>query len=212
VGELAERVIESATFKRALSGVLESPEVRRALTRQTAGFGAEIGASVRGSGRRLDDHVESAARRVVGRPPSATGGFGGVATRGLALAIDVLLAHAAFLVIAGSVALIASLAGDLRSGWIAGSIASVGWLIVVLAYFVLFWSGTGQTPGMRLMRLRVLADRSGAPPSVGRSIVRFVGLILAIAPMLLGFVPALFDRRRRALQDYLAGTTVRAEL
>jgi hypothetical protein len=29
--------------------------------------------------------------------------------------------------------------------------------------------------------------------------------------MLLGFVPVLFDDRRRALQDYIAGTTVRAE-
>jgi hypothetical protein len=29
--------------------------------------------------------------------------------------------------------------------------------------------------------------------------------------MLLGFVPVLFDRRRRALQDYIARTTVLAE-
>jgi uncharacterized RDD family membrane protein YckC len=132
-------------------------------------------------------------------------------TRGLALTIDLVLAHAAYLFIAGSVALIASLAGDLRSGWLAGSIASAGWAVVVLAYFVVFWSSTGQTPGMRLLRLRVLADSSGTPPSLVRSMLRFVGLILAIAPMLLGFVPALFDGRRRALQDYIARTTVRAE-
>jgi len=31
---------------------------------------------------------------------------------------------------------------------------------------------------------------------------------LAIIPCFLGFVPALFDRRRRALPDYLAGTEV----
>jgi uncharacterized RDD family membrane protein YckC len=209
--EVAERVVHSPAFKRALSGVLESPEVRSALARQTAGFGAEIGASVRGSGRRLDDRSEATARRMVGRRPAATSAFGGVATRGLALIIDLVLAHAAFLFIAGSVALIASLAGSLRSGWLAGSIASAGWAIVVLTYFVVFWSSTGQTPGMRLMRLRVLADSSGRPPSIWRSIVRFVGLIVAIAPMLLGFVPVLFDGRRRALQDYVARTAVLAE-
>ena len=209
--EVAERVVHSPAFKRALSGVLESPEVRSALARQTAGFGAEIGASVRGSGRRLDDRTEATARRMLGRRPAATSGFGGVATRGLALIIDLVLAHAAFLFVAGSVALIASLAGSLRSGWLAGSIASAGWAIVVLTYFVVFWSSTGQTPGMRLMRLRVLADSSGRPPSIGRSIVRFVGLIVAIAPMLLGFVPVLFDGRRRALQDYVARTAVLAE-
>jgi uncharacterized RDD family membrane protein YckC len=209
--EVAERVVHSPAFKRALSGVLESPEIRSALARQTAGFGAEIGASVRGSGRRLDDQTEATARRMVGRRPAATSAFGGVATRGLALIIDLVLAHAAFLFVAGSVALIASLAGSLRSGWLAGSIASAGWAIVVLTYFVVFWSSTGQTPGMRLMRLRVLADSSGRPPSVWRSIVRFVGLIVAIAPMLLGFVPVLFDGRRRALQDYVARTAVLAE-
>jgi len=209
--EVAERVVHSPAFKRALSGVLESPEIRSALARQTAGFGAEIGASVRGSGRRLDDRTEATARRMLGRRPAATSGFGGVATRGLALIIDLVLAHAAFLFVAGSVALIASLAGSLRSGWLAGSIASAGWAIVVLTYFVAFWSSTGQTPGMRLMRLRVLADSSGRPPSIGRSIVRFVGLIVAIAPMLLGFVPVLFDGRRRALQDYVARTAVLAE-
>ena len=35
-----------------------------------------------------------------------------------------------------------------------------------------------------------------------------IGLALAIIPCFLGFVPALFDRQRRALPDYLAGTVV----
>jgi uncharacterized RDD family membrane protein YckC len=41
-----------------------------------------------------------------------------------------------------------------------------------------------------------------------QALVRTVGLALAIIPCFLGFVPALFDRRRRALPDYLAGTVV----
>jgi len=44
--------------------------------------------------------------------------------------------------------------------------------------------------------------------SVGRAIVRTVGLALAIIPLFAGFIPALFDGRRRALPDYLAGTVV----
>ena len=74
-------------------------------------------------------------------------------------------------------------------------------------YFVLFWSVTGQTPGLRAMRLRVATD-DGSPPSLGRALVRLVGLILAIVPLFAGFLPVLFDRRRRGLQDYLAGTVV----
>jgi uncharacterized RDD family membrane protein YckC len=57
------------------------------------------------------------------------------------------------------------------------------------------------------MRLRV-ADRAGGPPSVARSLLRLVGLWLAIVPLFAGFLPVLFDARRRGLQDFLAGTVV----
>ena len=60
---------------------------------------------------------------------------------------------------------------------------------------------------MRVMRLRV-TGRSGDAPSPWRSLVRLVGLALAIIPLFAGFLPVLVDDRRRALQDYLAGTTV----
>ena len=210
IGDVADRVVHSEGFRRALSATLESPEVRSALTRQTVGFGAEIGSSLRDRARRLDDGAEAVAHRALGRRPAGASEYGGVATRGIALVLDLILAHTAFLFVAGSVALIASLAGSLQSGWLAGSIGAVAWAVVEVVYFVTFWSTTGQTPGMRLMRLRVLVEPS-RPPSVWRSLVRFAGLVLAVVLLFLGFVPALFDRRRRALQDYLAGTAVHAE-
>jgi uncharacterized RDD family membrane protein YckC len=84
---------------------------------------------------------------------------------------------------------------------------TIGWILIAGGYFVLFWSSVGQTLGMRLLRLR-LHTAAGAPPSVGRSIVRVAGLVLSIAVLFLGFVPVLFDERRRGLADFLAGTTV----
>jgi uncharacterized RDD family membrane protein YckC len=77
-------------------------------------------------------------------------------------------------------------------------------------YLVTFWTVTGETPGMRVMGLRV-TDHHGAPPGVGRSLLRLVGLWLAIVPLFAGFLPVLFDDRRRALQDFIAGTLVRSE-
>ena len=74
-------------------------------------------------------------------------------------------------------------------------------------YFVLFWSAAGQTPGMRLLRIRVRGP-GGDSLSIGRSLVRLVGLGLAIVPMFAGFVPVLFTERRRGLPDFLAGTVV----
>jgi uncharacterized RDD family membrane protein YckC len=57
------------------------------------------------------------------------------------------------------------------------------------------------------MHLQVVTP-DGMPPSVYRSLVRFVGLILAIVPLFAGFLPVLFDSRRRGLQDFLSGTVV----
>ena len=84
---------------------------------------------------------------------------------------------------------------------------AVAGLLVEVAYFAGFWSTAGQTPGMRLMHLRVV-DRSGSAPGLGRSLLRLVGLALAILLLFTGFLPALVDDRRRALQDFLAGTVV----
>ena len=59
-------------------------------------------------------------------------------------------------------------------------------------YFVLFWSVTGQTPGMRAMRF-ASSGRTGRPPSFWRAFVRLIGLLLAIVPLFAGFLPVLFD-------------------
>jgi uncharacterized RDD family membrane protein YckC len=133
--------------------------------------------------------------------------YAGVATRAIALALDVALVHVFVLVGCGLLALVASLVSDLRPDWLVAALVGAAWALSVTVYFVLFWSVTGQTPGMRAMRLRVVAeDRS--PPSLGRALVRLVGLLLAIVPLFAGFLPVLFDARRRGLPDYLAGTVV----
>jgi uncharacterized RDD family membrane protein YckC len=204
---VADRVVQSPAFKRAVSDLLASPEVRRALTESAAGFGEEGAEAVRGKARRADDRVETRVRGWFGRPRLAEPGIAGLASRGVALVVDAGLAQVAYLVLAATVGLVLGLVGGLNPGWLAGTLAGGGWLLVVAAYFAGFWSVTGQTPGLRLMRLRVLAG-SGEPPSFLRALVRFVGLILAIIPLGAGFLPALVDRRRRALPDFLAGTTV----
>ena len=128
-------------------------------------------------------------------------------TRALALATDALVVTVIFMSFVGVAALIASLVGGLRPAWLVGTLLSVGWVVVAGTYFVLFWSSAGQTPGMRVLRLRVYGP-AGDPPSIARSIVRLVGLVLAIVPMFAGFVPVLFTERRRGLPDFLAGTVV----
>jgi uncharacterized RDD family membrane protein YckC len=197
--ELADRLVQSEAFRGALKSVLSSPEVRDALMHQTTSFAGEIAEAMRTRAQRADDSL--AVRR--GQEP---GRYGGFATRGIAFAIDLMLAHLVFLLSGAMIGLIASMIGTLRPEWLVGAIAGVGWSLVLIVYFVVFWSTAGQTPGMRLLRLRVVHGEGA--PSAWRSFVRLVGLALAIIPCFAGFVPVLFDSRRRALQDYMAGTVV----
>ena len=173
------------------------------MQRQTTTLAEELVSGVRRRAERADD----AAQRKVSRRQVADVPYAGIATRAVGLAIDVLAAQIIFLSGAALVGLVASLVSDLRPEWLVAALAGAGWILVAGTYFVLFWTAAGQTPGMRLMRLRV-TDHRGHPPSLGRSVVRFFGLLLAIVPLFAGFLPVLFDDRRRGLHDFLAGTTV----
>lgn len=133
--------------------------------------------------------------------------YAGVATRAVALALDAAVAHVIVFAGGAILALVGSLVADVRLDTLARLVAAAAWLAVVGAYFVLFWSTAGQTPGMRLMALRVVT-RGGTHPRVTRSVVRVIGLGLAILPLFLGFLPVLVDQRRRGLHDLLAGTVV----
>jgi uncharacterized RDD family membrane protein YckC len=206
VDRLVEQVLASPAFERALGNVVEavltSPAVRAAISRQTATFGERLVDEARARAAELDDRVESGVRRRT-RPP---GPYAGVATRGAALVLDAALVNLVYLVGVGVLGLLGSFV-TIRPEWLVAALGSAAWVVLVLGYFVVFWSAFGQTPGQRLLDVRVAAP-GGGRPGVVRSAVRVIGLMLAIVPLLLGFAPALFDRRRRALPDYLAGTTV----
>jgi uncharacterized RDD family membrane protein YckC len=199
--ELVDRVLASSAMKQALERVLSGPEVRAALRSQSAGFADEVLGGLRDSAGHLD------ARLSVGTRSSGTP-FAGVASRGIALVVDAFAIVAGTAVIGGAASLVAAVVGGLRPEWLAQTLLSLAGVMVAVGYFVLFWQTAGQTPGMRLMHVRVLSRRSDGRLTSWQAIMRTIGLALAIIPCFLGFVPALFDRRRRALPDYLAGTEV----
>jgi uncharacterized RDD family membrane protein YckC len=207
---VTDRVLASPELERVVEQVASSTAVRAAVAQQTTTFAGEIVAALRKRAERADDGAERWVRRLLRRPttrPADAAGTAGIATRGIALAADMAGVHLIFLIGAALIGLVASLVGDLRPEWLVALLAGLAWTVAVTVYFVLFWTVAGQTPGMRAMRLRV-ATRDGEPPTLGRSLVRLVGLVLAIVPLFAGFLPVLVDDRRRALQDFLAGTVV----
>jgi uncharacterized RDD family membrane protein YckC len=214
---LPEHVIQSAEMQRLVEEMASSPAVRAALLRQTTTLGDEIATALRHRMESFDDAGEGTVRGWLRRPvepedlaDGSPRGYGGLAARGLAFAVDLAVSTLVFLAAAALVGLVTWLSSGLRPGLLAELLASIGWAIALATYLVLFWTVTGQTPGMRLMGLRV-TDASGSPPRFWRSFVRLIGLVLAIIPMFAGFLPVLFDHRRRALQDFLAATVVGIE-
>ena len=74
-------------------------------------------------------------------------------------------------------------------------------------YFATFWTTTGQTPGDRVMQIRVTRP-DGSRLHVVRAIGRVGATFLAALPLFAGFVPIVLTERRRGMHDWLADTIV----
>jgi len=93
------------------------------------------------------------------------------------------------------------------SGGASGAAALLMAAIVVALYFFIFHALRGQTPGKRLLGLRVI-DAWGERPSVLRALLRTIAYLPSALLFSLGFLWIGFDREKRGLHDWLAGTYV----
>ena len=136
----------------------------------------------------------------------------GVGSRFLALAFDTLLQAGAatiLLLILLAVRLFATAAWPAIGPWVAGGLLLIGFAIYA-AYFAIFesiWSG--QTPGKRLVGLRVI-DVSGRPLTVFAALIRNLLRVVDQIPGIyaVAIVTVLFTRRNQRLGDLAAGTVV----
>lgn len=136
-------------------------------------------------------------------------GYAGFVTRAVALGIDALAINVIAILIGGAVNLIASLFGHHGSINLIGALfGAAAWVVWSALYFATFWTLTGQTPGERLLGIRVLSA-DGSRIGLGQALRRVVGMALAALPLGAGFLPVLTDERRRGLHDRIAGTVVR---
>jgi uncharacterized RDD family membrane protein YckC len=197
---LLDQALASDQMRDVVQRVAGGPEIRAALATQSAGFADEVAGGVRDTAAGLDG-------RLALRPSKAPT-FAGVASRGTALVVDALVIVTATVAVGAAAGLVGALVGGVHPQWLAQLLLSLAAIAVAVGYFSLFWSTVGQTPGMRLLNVRVVPQHDGARLGPWRALVRTFGLALAIIPCFLGFLPALFDARRRALPDYLAGTVV----
>jgi uncharacterized RDD family membrane protein YckC len=154
-------------------------------------------------GRALEDPLPEGA---VPHPGSPTAYVGPV-TRAIAIVIDAVLIDLAALIVTGALLLVESVFFPSRQHHTAVQVlGAVLFVVWVVGYFGFFWTTTGQTPGSRVMQIRLTcADGTRLGPR--RALVRLAGMVVSL-PLLWGYLPILWSPRRRCAFDVAAGTVV----
>lgn len=134
--------------------------------------------------------------------------YAGLATRVISFVLDAAVINVVAIFVGVGAVLIQGvlhLPSDVQK--IIQAIGAGAYVIGTVGYFVAFWSSTGQTPGARVMQIQVRAAGGGALKT-RRALLRCIGVILAALPLFAGFVPILYNGRRRGFQDWCARTVV----
>ena len=130
----------------------------------------------------------------------------GLVTRVISWGVDVLLINLVAIITGLGIELVASIfpiTKNLKPLFLA--IAAAVYVVWTAAYFVVFWSISGQTPGSRLMQVRLVTPGGGRVKPV-RALVRWIGMNVAMLPLPWGYLPIPF--KRLGFPDWLAHTRV----
>src|SRR6266403_508675 len=143
----------------------------------------------------------------------------GIGSRFLAILTDSLIQGAALFFLFLGFALIVSAAPKIPGAAAAVSNTGAKWFVagVVLFYFLLYWGyyslfeafWSGQTPGKRLLKIRVIKD-SGRQITLFEALARNLLRVIDMLPSfyLVGVITMLCNREQKRLGDLVAGTIV----
>lgn len=85
--------------------------------------------------------------------------------------------------------------------------ASIMQIVLSLAIYTVMWRNSGQTPGKKMARTRVVDAKTFELASWPQLIVRFIGYLLS-AVTLVGFFIGLLRKDKRTLHDLISRTAV----
>jgi uncharacterized RDD family membrane protein YckC len=97
-----------------------------------------------------------------------------------------------------------------EGGYYAGGLFVSLWVAAPFLYFPLLWWGRlgGGTLGMRALDMRIVEATSGEFIGLGTAVLRYLGLLVAVAPIFIGVLWIAFDPQRQGWHDKIAGTLV----
>lgn len=73
---------------------------------------------------------------------------------------------------------------------------------------LLFWFYRSATPGKMILNMHIVDAKTEGKPTRKQCVIRYLGYIVAVLPLMLGFVWIMFDKKRQGWHDKLAGTMV----
>jgi uncharacterized RDD family membrane protein YckC len=205
------RLLASDEAQQLVERIAGAPEIRQAIASQGMGLISDVGRQI----RRLTDHLDDGLERLVrrGRAPvdraeGAPRHSIGLVTRGLAALLDAAILNGTLLLITTLIGFVISTVFALDGASGPAIVFGAGfWLLFGGLYLLTFWSLAGQTPGMRLLSIRI--ERDGSHRLGWRCARRrLLGVILSALLLGIPFLRALTDPESRTLHDRMADTRV----
>jgi len=81
-------------------------------------------------------------------------------------------------------------------------------IVVSIGYWIYFWGTTGETLGMRLLRLRIVDANTGGPIGYGRAAIRLLMTFVNTWACYIGWIWVAFDPRKQGWHDKVANSVV----
>jgi uncharacterized RDD family membrane protein YckC len=80
-------------------------------------------------------------------------------------------------------------------------------LVISVAYLLGFWVWRGQTPGKMAVGVKIIRTDS-SPIKWQCALYRFLGYIVSVVTLFIGFIWVAFDSRKQGIHDKIADTYV----
>ncbi|MFT4634495.1 MAG: putative RDD family membrane protein YckC [Arenicella sp.] len=77
-----------------------------------------------------------------------------------------------------------------------------------LLFTITLWMKFGGTPGKRILKIKILDEKTGHHLTFAKSLLRYIGYFVSIFTLFVGFFWVAFDQKKKGWHDHIAGTIV----
>lgn len=80
--------------------------------------------------------------------------------------------------------------------------------ILVVVVYIIFLTNSGATPGMMILKIKIIDADTDKYPTFIQCIIRLLGEVVSTILLGVGYLMIAFDSKKRGLHDRIAGTVV----